>query len=175
MSDVWEQLLSSAVVGVERRAFATPLAVGALGDLIGQLDAGDPERALLAAAAAVALFQRTGRLASMDTTPPPDVCEPDVLPADSPEADAKIRMQIVYLHQRVLGHDEALNSPEVDRTYRLFAGIVADAAKRKGIDSQENYSGRQGLLKPVPDPKYTVRAWRAVLTYLLRRHEFLYE
>jgi len=25
------------------------------------------------------------------------------------------------------------------------------------------------------DPNYTVRAWRAVVTYLLRRHEFLYE
>ena len=63
MSDVWEQLLSSAVLGVERRAFAPPPAEGALGDLIGQLDASDPERALLAAAATVALFQRTGRLA----------------------------------------------------------------------------------------------------------------
>jgi hypothetical protein len=27
----------------------------------------------------------------------------------------------------------------------------------------------------VMDPKYAVRAWRAVMTYLLRRQEFLYE
>ncbi len=25
------------------------------------------------------------------------------------------------------------------------------------------------------DPDYTIRAWRAVVTYLLRQHEFLYE
>src|SRR4051812_32623417 len=86
MSDVWEQLLSSAVLGIERRAFATPPTEGALGDLIGQLDASDPERALLAAAAAVALFQRTGRLASIENTPPPPACEPDTLPACSPRA-----------------------------------------------------------------------------------------
>ena len=103
----------------------------------------------------------------------PDV-EPDVLPG-TPDGDAKIRGTIVHLHQRVLGRDDASNSSEVDRTFQLFAGIVSDAAGRKGLDKQENYSCRQGLLAPVPDPKYTVRAWRGVITYLLRQHEFLYE
>ena len=46
---------------------------------------------------------------------------------------------------------------------------------QEGFDKQENYHCRQDLLAPVPDPKYTVRAWRAVVTYLLRRPEFLYE
>ncbi len=104
----------------------------------------------------------------------PDI-EPDVLPGASPEADAKIRKAIVYLHQRVLGRDDAEDSVEVKRTYDLFAGIVTDAAERKRGDGQELYSCRQGLLHPVADPKYTVRAWRAVVTYLLRRTEFLYE
>lgn len=103
----------------------------------------------------------------------PDI-EPDVLPGASPEADAKIRKTIVYLHQRVLGRDDAEDSVEVKRTYDLFAGIVTDAAERKR-GAEEAYSCRQGLLHPVPDPKYTVRAWRAVVTYLLRRTEFLYE
>jgi hypothetical protein len=101
--------------------------------------------------------------------------EPSDVPGASLEADAKIRKAIVYLHRRVLGQDEAADSAEVDRTYRLFADVVAEAAKRKGIDDQEIWAGRQKLLRPVPDPKYTVRAWRAVLTYLLRREEFLYE
>lgn len=103
----------------------------------------------------------------------PDI-EPDVVPG-TPEADAKIRRTIVHLHQRVLGHYDKPDSPEVERTFQLFAGIVSDAAGRKGLDQQENYSCRQGLLAPVPDPKYTVRAWRGVITYLLRQHEFLYE
>src|SRR3954469_1101512 len=101
--------------------------------------------------------------------------EPDVVPGASPEADAKIRQAIVHLHQRILGRYDATNAPEVERTFQLFAGIVSDANSRKGWDKQENYSCRQGLLQPVPDPNYTVRAWRGVITYLLRQEEFLYE
>ena len=101
--------------------------------------------------------------------------EPDVLPGASPEADAKIRKTIVGLHQRVLGRTDALDSAEVQRTFALFAGVVGDAAEKKNFNKEENWSCRQGLVAPVPDPKYTVRAWRAVLTYLLRRPEFLYE
>jgi hypothetical protein len=56
-----------------------------------------------------------------------------------------------------------------------MAGIVSNAAGKKGFEKQEIYSCRQNLVQPVPDPHYTVRAWRAVVTYLLRRQEFLYE
>lgn len=102
--------------------------------------------------------------------------EPDVVPGASAEADAKIRRTIVHLHERLLGRYDTVDSAEVERTYKLFAGVVADAtAAHEAVGSEENYSGRQGLLRPVPDPKYTVRAWRAVVTYLLRRPEFLYE
>ena len=101
--------------------------------------------------------------------------EPDVLPGTSPEADAKIREAIIFLHERVLGRNDTPQSAEVDRTFKLFAGIVSDAAERGKFSPDENYNCRQGLEHPVADPKYTVRAWRAVLTYLLRQHEFLYE
>ncbi len=101
--------------------------------------------------------------------------EPDVVPGTSPEADAKVRKAIVHLHERVLGRLDAPDAPEVERTFQLFAGIVSDAAAKNGFEKQENYSCRQGLLAPVPDPNYTVRAWRGVVTYLLRQHEFLYE
>jgi hypothetical protein len=101
--------------------------------------------------------------------------EPDVVPGESEEGDARIRREISFLHQLILGRDDAPDSPEVRRTFDLFAGIVADAQQHKGWDRQEIYAGREKLLKPVPDPKYTVRAWRAVLTYLMRRPEFLYE
>jgi hypothetical protein len=101
--------------------------------------------------------------------------EPDVLPGASPETDAKIRNAIVHLHQRVLGRFDEPDSPEVERTFQLFAGVVADAAEREGIDRRESWTCRQNLESEVPDPHYTVRAWRAVLTYLLRQPEFLYE
>ncbi|HYG75243.1 MAG TPA: hypothetical protein VEK08_09600, partial [Planctomycetota bacterium] len=100
--------------------------------------------------------------------------EPDVLPGTA-ESDLKIRKTIAHLHQRILGRSDAADSTEVKRTFELFSGIVADAAERKTVNKEENWSCRQGLIQPVPDPKYTVRAWRAVITYLLRRPEFLYE
>jgi len=101
--------------------------------------------------------------------------EPDVLPGSSAEADAKIRAVLVHLHYRVLGRVETSDSLEITRSYQLFAGVVADAAEKKGFEPAEVWSCRQGLEQPVPDSKYTVRAWRAVLTYLLRHNEFLYE
>jgi hypothetical protein len=78
------------------------------------------------------------------------------------------------LHQRVLGRFDAPNSAEVDRTFKLFAGVVADAKKQKSFDKREAYACRQGGAL-TDDPQYTIRAWRAVVTYLLRRSEFLYE
>lgn len=101
--------------------------------------------------------------------------EPEVVPGKSPEADLQIRRAIVRLHERILGEDDAIDSAEVGQTFALFARIVADARERGSSDPQEIWSCRQGLEKPIADPHYTVRAWRAVVTYLLRRQEFLYE
>jgi hypothetical protein len=102
--------------------------------------------------------------------------EPDVLPGASPEADARIRRTIVHLHERILGRYDLPDSAEVEQTYQLFAGVVADAAEQGRIDPRENYHCRRDLeMENFSDPHYTVRAWRAVLTYLLRRPEFLYE
>jgi hypothetical protein len=101
--------------------------------------------------------------------------EPDVLPGSSPGADAAIRRAIVHLHALILGRDEAEDSEDVARTFRLFADIVADATGRKGLDRREIYHARRERSDVPDDPHYTIRAWRAVVTYLLRRPEFLYE
>ena len=79
----------------------------------------------------------------------------------------------------ILGRYDSADSAEVERTFYLFAVIVKDAKDKKGIDPRENYFCRPGN-KDAPesvikDPNYTVRAWRGVVTYLLRRSEFLYE
>lgn len=101
--------------------------------------------------------------------------EPGVLPGSSAETDATIRRAIVHLHGLILGRDDAIDSKEVSRTYDLFAGIVADAKQQKGLDKREMYSCRSQVPNAPDDPQYTIRAWRAVVTYLLRRPEFLYE
>jgi hypothetical protein len=101
--------------------------------------------------------------------------EPDVLPGSSPEADAKIRRTIVHLHQLILGRDERADSPEVDRTFGLLAGIIADAQMLGKFEKNEIYHCGAEREKRMADPQYTVRAWRAVVTYLLRQPDFLYE
>ncbi len=101
--------------------------------------------------------------------------EPDVLPGESPDADLRIRNAIVHLHQLVLGRSETPGSAEVQRTFELFAGILSDAQEHKGYEKLENYSCRAAANERAPDPNYTIRAWRGVVTYLLRQREFLYE
>ena len=105
--------------------------------------------------------------------------EPDVLPGSSAEGDRKIRAAIAHLHGKILGRYDTADSDEVARTFELFAGIVNDAKEQKGIDNQEIYSCRVGNKDAsgaaIKDPSYTIRAWRGVVTYLLRRPEFLYE
>lgn len=100
--------------------------------------------------------------------------EPDVIPGASPEGDAAIRKAIARLHERILGRYDAPDSAEVTRTFKLLSGVVSDAAGQKGIEKREVYACRQGGAV-TDDPHYTVRGWRAVVTYLLRRSEFLYE
>lgn len=99
--------------------------------------------------------------------------EPGVVPGASSEGDAAIRQAMVRLHQRVLGRHDAADSAEIDRTWGLFAGIIEEAQQRKKDGIKE--TGPKSNFSSATDPNYTIRGWSAVVTYLLRRPEFLYE
>jgi hypothetical protein len=99
--------------------------------------------------------------------------EPDVVPGGSPDADLKIRQAIVHLHAHLLGQARPADHPEVERTFRLFTGILEEARARKGVAKQESWFC--GANHHQEDAHYTIRAWRAVVTYLLRQDDFLYE
>src|SRR5262249_58905044 len=73
--------------------------------------------------------------------------EPGVLPGASAEGDKKIRKAIVHLHEKILGRYDAVDSPEVARTFKLFANIVKDASQRKGLEKQESYYCRPATNK----------------------------
>jgi hypothetical protein len=92
----------------------------------------------------------------------------------SDESRADIEKTVVHLHQRILGKTDEPKSADVQRTVQLFERIVADSRNQQGLDQREIWSCRQGEAVG-EDPAYTLRAWRAVVTYLLRRPEFLYE
>jgi hypothetical protein len=116
---------------------------------------------------------RDFRLASAERRLFPGI-ESDVVPG-SAESDAKIRQTIVQLHQLLLGVTREATHPEVERTFQLFGGILEDAKKQPRIQPYESYfcGGRDEFRSE--DPHYTLRAWRGVVAYLLRQHEFLYE
>ena len=100
--------------------------------------------------------------------------EPDVVPDGSDESELKIRRAIVHLHSHIHGLEHDIDHPEVSRTYELFAGIVSDAKARKTGRTASYFCERVDG-KRLDDSHYTLRAWRAVVTYLLRQHDFLYE
>lgn len=99
--------------------------------------------------------------------------EPTVVPG-TPEAKLEISRAAAHLHSRILGLNQSSDDPDVQRTVRLFQMVVDESGKQSNLDSREAWSCRQGEAI-TDDPHYTVRAWRAVVTYLLRRPEFLYE
>ena len=101
--------------------------------------------------------------------------EKNMVPGVIPVTDLKIRKGIVHLHGHLLDRRVSVDDPEVDRTFKLFSSVVQEAKKRKGIDKRETYHCGRINGKQVDDPDYTLRAWRAVVTYLLRHQEFLYE
>ena len=63
--------------------------------------------------------------------------EIDVVPGRKPEDDLRIRKAIVHLHDYLLDKQQTTNDPDVDRTFKLFAAVVAEAAQRKGLDKRD--------------------------------------
>jgi Protein of unknown function (DUF1588) len=123
---------------------------------------------------------------------------PFVSPADVPEdeqgalnaaAEPLIRQNLQYLHQRILGETLAMDSPELDRTYQLFLDTWSEgraAVKAKTEGESLTYACRARVNpytgaelaegeKLEKDTSYAVRAWSAVITYLLSDYQFLYE
>jgi len=100
--------------------------------------------------------------------------EPSVVPGDE-ASDRNIRETIVALQEKILGLYLPIDHPEVDSVFDLFRGIIDEAKALPSFEPRETYfcGGREDFR--VDDPQYTVRAWRAVVTYLLRQHAFLYE
>lgn len=111
-----------------------------------------------------------------------------------PESQVNIRKNIQYLHQRLLGEDLDINSPEIERTFQLFlltwreVHANARAAKAAGkndpnlvYDCQGRWNRETGdalmanQIVVSNDNYFTVRSWMAVLTYLLMDYRFLYE
>jgi hypothetical protein len=109
--------------------------------------------------------------------------------AADPVGEARVRSAIAQLHARVLGVSVAADGPEVEIAYRLFLDTMRDgrAALAAGTEHPWLMWSCQARVDPdthaeLPmderidqDPHYAVRAWMAVVTYLLSDHRFLHD
>ncbi|WP_434420228.1 hypothetical protein [Nannocystis pusilla] len=108
---------------------------------------------------------------------------------DSPDfKEAEIKANIQYLHLRMLGEDLAIDDPEIERTYALYREVwlagaqnIADTIEGKGLGpcgaTKDPNTGTAlpDEQKLTNDEFYTVRAWQAVIAYMLSDFAFLYE
>ena len=120
--------------------------------------------------------------------------EPTYMPEDIngfpvDRADIAIRENIRYLHEHVLGELLPYSDSELDRTYDLFyetwrEGVEGIAADELGTSlpwqcrAVTDYWTEEDLPEAdqiTQDPNYTIRAWMAVLTYMLSDYKFIYE
>jgi hypothetical protein len=101
-------------------------------------------------------------------------------PVDSAIRD--IRANVQALHARILGEQRADTDPEIEATYQVFLETW-----REGLSPELRKAGLRGPcgLNPFDgskldngirrDADYTVRAWMAVVSYLLSDARFVYE
>lgn len=104
---------------------------------------------------------------------------------------AAVRRNIQHLHRYLLGEDLALTDAEIEHTYALFTAVLqggraalssraeSSALPARCMRNNElltgtslNVNGTDGRLRN--DPDYTLRAWMAVVAYLLSDYRFIY-
>ena len=117
--------------------------------------------------------------------------EPEFVPQDAngfaiAESEAAIKKNIQHLHWHILGERLDADDAEITRSYDLFVATWQEGLAKMGNDVQANLgdcradTGIDGEELPedqrvTQDELYTVRAWMAVVTYLLSDYRFLYE
>ncbi len=101
-----------------------------------------------------------------------------------------ILRNIIYLHEHLLSETLEENDPEIQRTFALFEGVYRDghddllsenstypvALPSACRATTDRITGEElGDASLTDDPDYTVRAWMAVVSYLLGDFAFLHE
>ncbi len=116
----------------------------------------------------------------------PDV---EIEDAASPAALERVRDNAVHLHAFVLGEDLDRHDAEIDRTVALFVdtyrelAAAGDPALPSACQARRDYRSAHGARaadlpadrRITSDPHFTIRAWQAVILYMLSDYAFLYE
>ncbi len=103
------------------------------------------------------------------------------------EADANaILLNIQHLHEHLLGESLASDDAEITTSYSLFTNVLGNGQAALGISENNqlpslcrrtrDLQSGESLSNPlINDPDYTLRAWTAVVAYLLSDYRFVYE
>ena len=85
-----------------------------------------------------------------------------------------IRRNLVHLHKLILGQRLDSQDADISRSYDLFNSVRLAGVERvmNGEDQRLIYDCRREQTVP-NDADYVMRSWQAIITYLLRRPEFL--
>ncbi len=101
------------------------------------------------------------------------------------QSDVKANIQ--YLHQYLLGETLALTDAELTQTYNVFASALKDGQSKmvskaesaalpsRCVRTKDLQTGAALATTLTSDPNYTIRAWMAVVAYLLSDYKFIYE
>ncbi|MEM9188017.1 MAG: hypothetical protein AAGF12_02480 [Myxococcota bacterium] len=90
-------------------------------------------------------------------------------------SEPEIRATLVHIHERLLGERLAFDDPEIDASYGLWVRVQERGAEAVSAGESRTELGRACDAGSVTrDPDYVVRAWAAVLNYLMHSFEFLY-
>jgi hypothetical protein len=103
-----------------------------------------------------------------------------------PDAVEAIRKNIQYLHWHILGQRLDEDDDEIERTFGLFVQTWREGRVKLQLDTLQDdldckaTHDAAGIELPedrrvIKDPDYLVRAWSAVITYLLADYRFLYD
>jgi hypothetical protein len=106
-----------------------------------------------------------------------------------PAVEEKIKKNIQHLHYRLLGESLALDDAEINHTYTLWAQTWQEgkAAMEEGEITRNlpwactgswvswTNTSLPSELRVRYDDNYTIRAWTAVIAYLLTDYRFLYQ
>ncbi|MCH9688618.1 MAG: DUF1588 domain-containing protein [Deltaproteobacteria bacterium] len=110
---------------------------------------------------------------------------------NSAAGEAAIRDNIVHLHEHLLGEAVTADDAEVERAWKVFDAVWEDGQAGLMLPEEPYPMNLPGPCRadedpltgdPLPegvaiseDPDYTVRAWMAVMSYMLADYRYLYE
>lgn len=115
-----------------------------------------------------------------ETAPMDEAGFPDI------DGENAVRKNIAHLHYHILGERLETNDEEVTRTFNLFLETLQEGRLKMTADELDGglrcraETDFDGVELPeenriTRDDTYTIRAWMAVVTYLLADYNFLYE